>query len=203
MVKITLRGMGAGLRICCVALAVAGCSRGAESLDRREERDPLVKRAQARKAANDCDGAIELYGRALERRPNLARAHLELGLLYDSSKEDYLRAIYHYQRYLDLRPQAEKKELVENLIRQARLAFAASLPQQPSGSVEAIAALKREIAVLRAQLKAAYPEKPVAAPAASAGPGSMRAPLPAPARPAVDTYVVQPGDTLSRIAEKV
>ena len=34
----------------------------------------------------------------------------------------------HYQRYLELRPQTEKTKLIQDLIRQARLSFAASLP---------------------------------------------------------------------------
>lgn len=193
-----------------VALA-AGCSRSTTTLDRMEERDPLLKRAQALKSVQDIDGAIETYNRALDRKPTLARAHLELGLLYDANKQDYVRAIYHYQRYLELRPQAEKKKLIEDLIRQAKLSYAASLPHQPGGAVEQIAVLKREIEMLKAELERQKGGGGGVAPAAKARTGKAKAAEPAakddlkpePAKPAVQTYVVQNGDTLSRIAEKM
>lgn len=195
--------------------AMGGCGRSAASLDAREERDPVLKRAVALKNVNDIDGAIELYNKALERKPWLARGHLEVGLLYDTEKQDYIRAIYHYQRYLELRPQTEKTKLIQDLIRQARLSFAASLPMQPGGAVEEIAILKREIAALKGELsnqqgggagaKAAKPAVATAAAAApvKAAPGPLQPPKPEPAQPAVQTYVVQSGDTLSSIASKV
>lgn len=191
------------------AVVAGGCSRSAASLDAREERDPVLKRAGALKTMNNMDGAIELYNKALERKPWLARAHLELGLLYDTEKQDYVRAIYHYQRYLELRPQTEKTKLIQDLIRQARLSFAASLPLQPSGAVQEIALLKREIAALKGELQsqggAARPAKAgaVAAAPVKAAPGPLQQPKPEPAQPAVQTYVVQAGDTLSSIASKV
>lgn len=192
------------------AVVAGGCSRSAASLDAREERDPVLKRAGALKTMNNMDAAIELYNKALERKPWLARAHLELGLLYDTEKQDYVRAIYHYQRYLELRPQTEKTKLIQDLIRQARLSFAASLPLQPSGAVQEIALLKREIAALKGELQsqqggAARPAKPAAVAAApvKAAPGPLQQPKPEPAQPAVQTYVVQAGDTLSSIASKV
>lgn len=190
--------------IAAASLGGQGCARNAGSLDRAEERDPLVRRALGKKNIEDADGAIELFNKALDRRPTLARAHLELGLLYSTHKQDYIRAVYHYQRYLELRPQTEKKALIEGLIRQAKLAYAASLPFQPSGAVEEIAALKREIQVLKGQLAQSG-----AASAAPAGPSKpapapgLQPPKPAPAQPAVETYVVQPRDTLSSIAAKV
>ena len=209
---LALAWVGAGL---VAVTAAGGCSRSAATLDAREERDPVLKRAVALKNVNNVDGAIELYNKALERKPWLARAHLELGLLYDTEKQDYIRAIYHYQRYLELRPQTEKTKLIQDLIRQARLSFAASLPLQPSGAVEEIALLKREIAALKGELQnqqaggaAGRAAKPAAGAAASAAqvksaPGPLQPPKPEPAQPAVQTYVVQQGDTLSRIAGKV
>ncbi|MBP7831295.1 MAG: LysM peptidoglycan-binding domain-containing protein [Kiritimatiellae bacterium] len=194
-------GGGLGLLL---ALAAAGCSRSAGTLDQIEERDPLIRRARERKNQQDVDGAIELFNKAIERKPTLARAHLEVGYLYDSQKQDYVRALYHYQRYLELRPQTEKRPVVEDLIRHARVRFATTLPAQPSGAIEEIAMLRKEVEALRARLGAAGPARPAAAstpaPAAASAP---KAPEPAPAQPAVSTYVVQPGDNLSRIAEKM
>ena len=94
------------------AASMTGCSPGAASQDSRDERDPYLKRALVRKNMDDIDGAIDLLNKALDRKPDLARAHLELGLLYDTHKQDYIRAIYHYQRYLELRPTEEKRKQI-------------------------------------------------------------------------------------------
>lgn len=187
-----------------------GCGRSAASLDKLEERDPFLKRAQARKSAQDMAGAIELYNKALERKPHLARAHLELGLLYDE-QEDYIRAIYHYTRYLELRPQTEKQKLIEDLVRHARISFAATLPDQPSGAIQEISILKQEIQSLREQLTrtgavlrtAATAGDPQAAKGVTKAAMAAPVPKPEPAQPQVQSYTVQSGDTLSSIATKL
>ena len=190
---------------------------GVERRDRREEQDPVLKRAQARKRTHDIDGAIELFHKSLERKPGLARAHLELGLIYDSEKEDYIRAIYHYQRYLEIRPDAQKRPIIEDLVSRARLSFATTLPNPPSGAIEEISELKRENAMLQHRIVelqeqekrvkeiAAKPvkKKKVASRPPAGKPKVLVAPKPAPAQSAVQTYRVQEGDTLSRIAKKM
>jgi tetratricopeptide (TPR) repeat protein len=215
-----------GLAIALAAAILApltGCSPGA--MDDREERDPMLRRAQSRKEAQDIDGAIDLYNKAIDRKPGLARAHFDLGLIYDQEKHDYLRAIYHYERYLELRPGAEKKQYIEGMIRHARISFAASLPERPVEAVREIKLLKEEVEALRKQLEeqskvqasagfaAVRPSRSAEAPPAPAAPtnapspakGQTPAPPPAPAAPGrpMETYTVQVGDNLSRIAAKV
>ncbi|TAN36134.1 MAG: LysM peptidoglycan-binding domain-containing protein [Verrucomicrobia bacterium] len=182
---------------------VAGCGEGVSFQDRRDERDPFLQRARERRNAEDLDGAIKLYNEALDRKPQLASAHLEVGLLY-VKKEDYLRAIYHYQRNIELRPAAQKRDLVEGLIREARLYYAAALPNRPPGAIEEIALLKKEIATLRAQLEGtnAAPKASVVLPVSNAAPRSLAPPQPVVAQPAVRTHLVQPGETLAAIAVK-
>jgi len=194
----------------CLALMAgsavsSGCSRSATSLDARDERDSLLRRARMKDKENDIDGAIELYVKALERKPYLARAHLELGILYDKHRENYLRAIYHYERYIEMRPDAEKRDLIEGLIRQAKLSYAASLPDRPSEAVDEIYRLKREIAMLRGELGLQTGAPATAGPAASGRQtaGEPGTPQPAPASPPYRTYQVQSGDTLSKIAQKM
>ncbi len=200
-------------------LAVSGlfsaCGGSPERLDRRDERDPLIIRGDARKRAGDISGAIELYQQALDRKPQLALAHLKLAVEYDESKQDYLRAIYHYSRYLELRPRAQKNELVEELIRMAHVSYLASLPNPPPGAIERIAMLERENDRLKRQVEelgnrlriasgrpataertdTASPTRP--APAVASPTARPQA---APARAEATTYRVQRGDTLSRIA---
>ena len=184
---------------------VVGCGDGVSLQDRRDERDPLLLRARERKNAEDIDGAIKLYNEALDRKPYLASAHLEVGLLY-AKKEDYIRAIYHYQRNIELRPSAQKRDLVEGLIREAKLFYAASLPNRPPGAVEEIALLKKEIAALRAPLQGTNSASAAATLVAPSSSRSGSAPLPPPqpaaAQPAVRTHLVQPGETLAAIAAK-
>ena len=150
---------------------------------------------------------MELYQRALDKKPGLARAHLELGAIYDQNQQDYVRAVYHYERYLELQPTAEKKELVQELIRHARLSFATSLPERPNEAVREIAKLKQEVTALQQELARVrgVPTPPPAAPTRSAIPtAAPSTPAPTAADNIVmETYVVVSGDTLSRIAAKV
>ena len=132
--------------------AFSGCSRNVANIDEQEERHPLMQRALNHKRLQDIDKAIDLFEEILRENSDMARAHLELGLLYDSYREDYMRALYHYQRYLELRPDTEKREMIENIMKMARLSFAATLPHSPSDTLDEIAALKRENAMLTTRI---------------------------------------------------
>jgi tetratricopeptide (TPR) repeat protein len=195
----------------------SGCGAGVSVQEAREARDPLLRRARERRQAQDMPGAIAYYQRALDKKPTLARAHLELGSIYDQSQGDYVRAIYHYERYLELQPEAEKKDLVHDLILRARISFAASLPDKSNEAVKQIAILKQEITALQQELER-YSSAPRATPSAtapteraaaasSAGAATSsaaNAPVPAVAvAMTMEPYVVVSGDTLSRIAAKV
>ena len=163
-----------------------------------------MKRALEKKRSNDLDAAIELYQKALDKKPSLARAHLELGLIYDGNKQDYLRAIYHYQRYLELRPDTEKRGLIEDLVRRAKISYAASLPEIPAGAIEEIASLKQENEMLRkriVELMKGGGEQPTSKKTKATSSTSSLSP--APAQPSIQTYRVQEGDTLTRIATKI
>jgi len=190
-----------------------------------EDRDPNLKRARERRAVGDFTGALEWYQKALDKRPGNARIHWDMATVYDQHLTNELRAIYHYERYLELDPQAERRQLVEQSIGLAKLSYAVSLPDRTSESVQEIARLRREIDSLRqlitesrekiAELNAkisnlnapAPPPAAVSLPAPT--PASAQVPTvatlqPTPAAPAkFETYIVQPGDTMSRIAKKM
>lgn len=192
-----------------------------------EDRDPNIKHARERRAVGDYEGAIESYQKALDKRPGLARIHWELASVYDQYLTNDVRAIYHYERYLELDPKADRRKLVEDLIGAARMSFAASLPARPSEAVQEIARLKTELEALRGMLADAQDEKArlnaalqtarSPAPAgvsssatnATSGASSMATPAPAAPRPAppqtaaLEMYVVRPGDTLGKIASRV
>jgi nucleoid-associated protein YgaU len=179
---------------------------GCGALERPEDRDPHVRRAREQRAAGNYEGALTSYQKALDKRPNLARVHWEMGAIYDEFMTNDLRAIYHYQRYLELDPDAERRAMVEQLIGAARMSYAASLPARPSEAIRELARYKQEVDDLQAALADARQE--IAALKGTAPPpGSGASPAPprmAPAQPAVtETYTVKEGDTLSRIASKV
>ena len=194
-----------------VLAAAAGCRRASD--DQREARNRHMRRALAAKDAQDIDGAIEWCERALDRKPDLALAHRELALMLDGFREDYVAAIYHYRRYLDLRPDTPNREAVEELIRHARMNFATQIGATPDEwqrdlqvRNDRIRALETELALWRSgeiQAAAASASPSAASPAAPAA----RAPAPAPSvaaapPPAVRTHVVSAGETLGTISSR-
>jgi len=106
------------LVLCAVGL-LSGCRRDAAWLDERDLSEPLVQKARAKEREGDQTGAIELYAKALEHNPLNARAHMDIAVLLQQIEKDYVSAIYHYRRYLELRPETEKVEMIEERIRLA------------------------------------------------------------------------------------
>ena len=195
--------------VCLSGILLSACSENVEHKERREERDPMIQRALAKKRTQDMDGARDLFMKALQRKPELARSHLELGLIYDDHFENYVSAIYHYQRYVEMRPDAQKKNIVEELLRSAKISYAATFPHQPSGALAEIRSLKNENKMLRRKVEDLMHQ---GGRAGSSSPSSSsssarrsvdRRPVAAPSRPTADTYIVKSGDTLSKISKKV
>jgi len=222
------RGTGwCAMALIVVAAFFSGCSQQVARLDERDFLDPLIRKAQSKIRQGDKDGAIISLNKALERRPDLAQAHLELALLYDDYTKDYVRAIYHYQRYLDLRPAAQKRRLIEDLIRKAKMSFAASISEQFPETAKKSLALEEENRRLKISLREV--RENLAKRAGNQGFAAQTAPrredyagttegtrelsppdksstAAQPAQPAGTTstvYCVQEGDTLSLIAGKV
>ncbi|NCC93455.1 MAG: hypothetical protein EOM10_09270, partial [Opitutae bacterium] len=108
---------------------VAGCSR--VSSDQRDARHRHLRRAFEARDVQDIDGAMAWCEKALARDPDLALAHRELALMLDNYRQDYVGALYHYRRYLELRPDAQNREAVEELMRFCRMSFAAQVAETP------------------------------------------------------------------------
>jgi LysM repeat protein len=205
-----------------LAVLLSGCSgRGVRPADDAELQHPLIRKAIARERAGDREGAVQHYREAVTRQPTLARAHLGLALLLDQPGGDHLLAIYHYTQYLTLRPQTEKRELIEDRIRMAKISFASAMFKQPVSVAERISSLEAEVAKLKTEngnLTAQLQQSrlliaQLRSGGASAGGTAVRpaplptgdppGPRPAGLQPAVRTYRVEPGDTLTRIAVKM
>lgn len=194
--------------VLAVALASCGCSDRVARLDRRDRTEALVLRAEARLKEGDVQGAVEAYEQALERTPSLARAHLDLAILLHDHDIDCLRALYHYDRYVKLRPDTGKKGMIEGRVRLARQAFVAQLTPHGRGMASAPTVEARESAVelLELREKNATLVKRIGdleqelSQVRETARESSKAVL-AQAQP--DTYRVVKGDTLSAIAAKV
>jgi nucleoid-associated protein YgaU len=117
-------------------IMVCSCSENVALLDGKDRSNAFIREAAARKSNGNIDGALQLYSEALDRSPKLAVAHLDMALLFHDYKKNYLRAIYHYERYLELRQGTEKRKLIEDRIRLAGQSYAAKLAEDGSAVSE-------------------------------------------------------------------
>ncbi|MDK2856898.1 MAG: hypothetical protein PWQ29_65 [Verrucomicrobiota bacterium] len=214
------------LTILC-AILLAGCGKTDVQRDAADEQNPRVRKGLEQMHLKNWDGAIDQFEKALEKDPKLARPDLELALIYHQYKDDYVSAIYHYKRYLKKRPDTEKRPLIIDWIRQAKISLAGEIGRSSGDISDELIRLKRENNLLRQQLEAfqgktapapavanvktilTEPPPVKAAPAAAtpaAEPKKVTTPAKPvePSAPAVPrTYKVVPGDTLFRIARNV
>lgn len=214
----TQRILLGGIVVC--GLLLAGCDQTAP--DNAEEKNPLIKKGVEQTQLKQWNEAIRYFQEALDKNPGMARPDLELALIYHQQKKDYVRAIYHYQRYLGKRPDSEKVPLIKDWVHQAEISFAAQIGQagQNAGDIsKEVIRLTRENNLLRQQLSrmaaavghseppqiekpAPEPEpiitKPKPTPVSDEPIRRIQSPAPVP-----ETYKVLPGDTLSQIARVV
>jgi nucleoid-associated protein YgaU len=148
-------------------------------------------------------------------------------MIHHQQKKNYVRAIYHYERYLEKRPLTEKRALIREWIKQAKVSLAGEVGGAEGGIAEQLVRLTRENNMFRKQLEVAgggnaaavsnvktlLTEPPPPRPAPPVAQGAMEG------KPAVTqavtqvqpvaepkpagTYQVRAGDTLSRIAGSV
>lgn len=185
-----------------------------------EEKEPHFLRGRARVNSMDYQGAIESFGKALEVNPHSASAHLELGWLYAEKTADPAAAIYHYERYLKLRKNAENAETIrQHIYRQKQELAKAVLPLPSSPGIqreleqlaEQNRQLREEIEKWRAYyarqgttnvpVPPASGEQPRITPAEPPR-GGTASPPPVVQTPPVRTHQVQSGETPYSIARK-
>lgn len=146
--------------VCAVALALAGCKPSIAEADARDRESPAFERAIALEQVGKIDEAIAQYERVLLDQPRRYSAHLNLALLLHGHQQDYLGAVYHYKRYLALRPGGEKDEMIEKRIRLAEQLLTAHLVRH-RGEVAAAAQSQKvaEIDTLNSRVTALVGEK--------------------------------------------
>jgi tetratricopeptide (TPR) repeat protein len=197
-----------------IVLALTGCEKDSQSMEEREERDPLVKSGQAFMEESKWDEAIDAFKQALENEPLMARPHLDLALIYQQYKINYIHAIYHYDRYIELRPDAEKARFIEEQKLKVAQALANTLINN-SPEVKKVVQERNQLIQQNTELKqqlssALKGVKTVSAPAPAEQKTATET-IPKAAKPVVQKttaeakhqiYHVVSGDTLTKIASK-
>lgn len=89
-----------------------------------EEREPHFQRGRELARTKDYRAAAEAFERAVEANPRSASAHFELGLLGETQLNDPAAAIYHYERFLRLRPTSDKADVARQRITNCKLELA-------------------------------------------------------------------------------
>lgn len=117
-------------------LLLCGCQpSGPGAMD--EEKEPQFLIGRSRVNAMNFKGAIEAFEQALQMNPHSGAAHFELGWLYAEKEADPAAAIYHYQKYLQLRPGAANAETIQSHILRLKQELAkAALPIPPSSEMQ-------------------------------------------------------------------
>lgn len=214
-----------------VILLVGGCRETAPETKETDER--AFRRGQSFLREGRHQEALNAFLTVIESRRVAPESHLEAGLIYLHHLRDPLAAIYHFRKYLEVRPNTDQSALVRDRIVSAQREFIRTLPGDPfAGSMERVDLvektrsaqeqnlelrealaqsrgrvdrLERELQQARQtieELRARIEGRPVA-------PVVIAPPAPAPTHTAnraaarSTTYVVQPGDTLSRISQNV
>ncbi len=196
------------LPLCLAAFMVAGCEKDIQTIDAREERDPLVAAGQNYMQQQQWDEAETAFKQAIDNEPRMARPHLDLATIYQQHKVNYIHAIYHYDRYLELRPDTEKAEFInEQKLKVAKALANTLISNSPEVKqvVDEINRLRKDNAALTRELAAAK-----AAPATAPKPTVAQS-VPKPAAQSAGSatassnqtiYHVVAGDTLSKISTK-
>lgn len=146
------------LAICAVCLA--GCTGTADAP--ADELNPHFQRAQEMVKLQDFKGAISEFEKVLEKNPQSAETHFQLGLVCENDKiRDYGAAIYHYEKHLELRPDSDRAAQAHERIRACRrelangefpLPTAQNLQKEVDGMTAENLMLKRQIDDLKGQL---------------------------------------------------
>jgi len=214
-----------------LALGLGGCL---PSADRQwdEQKEPFFMAGQRKLSSFDYPGAAEAFEKAIEANPRSASAHFQLGLLYEqkiTEENSYAVAVYHYNKFLQLRPKSEYAEIVRQRIIACKQELAKPIALAPNAQsvLRDLERLKVENAQYKSQLEAwaafasNHPallmplSNRVTMEKSPLGQGLAISPLPGPSASstqsvnptvtparALKTYKVQAAETLTSIAHK-
>lgn len=166
--------------LCCAAAALlagwAGCGGDSGGLP-VETDEPLYREGQRLEKEGRNTEALAAYLRLIiQRADDAPESHLEAGLIELQELKNPIAAIYHFDRYRELKPHSPLDARVVEQIQRARRDFAATLPAQnwesAGGAADAsdrIAQLEAENERLKAELATLRGSAMVNPPRAAAG----------------------------------
>jgi len=132
------------LALAFVPLLLSSCNPPQKGLEAENELNPYFRKAAAATAEGNYYAAIEQYEAALQANKNVAKAHVEIGLLYSEKLGDPVSGIYHFQKYLALRPTAEDRDQVQAYVEKSKIDFALTLPNSTVHNAEEMARISKE-----------------------------------------------------------
>jgi tetratricopeptide (TPR) repeat protein len=113
-----------------LGVALGGCTPGQDQGD--EEKEPHFVLGQSLVNAMDYQGAVDAFEESLEANPRSAAAHYQLAMLFDEKVPDPAAAIYHYQQYLKLDPDAGNADIIRQRVYACKQQLAADVLPLPS-----------------------------------------------------------------------
>ena len=177
-------------------VVLSGCAPSGQSQS-DEEKEPHYILGKSRVNAMDFQGAIEAFEQSLEANPHSATAHFELGWLYDEKTSEPAAAIYHYQQYLKLNPNADNADVIKQRIYRCKQQLAADvlpLPSAPAAQqqLERLSEQNRQLQDEVGKWRAYYTSQLAAAKTNSTPTPVYRAP-----QPTANPTPVQPAQNIS------
>lgn len=200
------------LTLVCLLL-LCSCGKGGDGLG-LEKDDNKFQVGQAYYREGRYQESMTLFLNIIENRRDAPQSHLEVGRLYLEHFNDPLAAIYHFKKFLEIKPDVEQSSIVRQMIERAKKTFAQTLPGRPFDDdvnrvdlmdllqqvQEENLALKKQIARLSQRKQGSIPTH--------VAPSKQVATLPfLPAQKSAiqkfNQYTIEAGDTLSKISTKV
>ena len=186
------------LRLCGTALLffLTACDSRSLTAEEREERIGGVVEAREHLEAGRYKEAELAYKQALDENPLIARPHLDLATIYQQHIINHIHAIYHYDRYLELRPETQKRAVIQ----EQRLKVSRMLAQAFLNNTPEVKRLMDENAYLKAEVARLKKVSPSAALSLDSDRKEMQSNETNENKYTI--YNVRSGDTLSRIAKR-
>ena len=114
----------------CALSVIVGCNPGSvEVVSETDEKQYQL--AKDYKSQGRTADALRAFLRVVEARRNAPESHFEAGYIYLNAMSDPIKAIYHFDQYLQLNPDSPQARQVRQLIETAEKTFARQLPAQP------------------------------------------------------------------------
>lgn len=188
----------------------SGCRFGenADTVSELEEKHYLRGQRLLREGRNN--EALAAFLKVIDKRSEAPDSHLEVGQLYLRHLDNPVTAIYHFSKYLEYRCDSEQSALVRQLIETAQKEFARKLPGKLYAQevdrldmLDLVEQLRNENLKLKREITALKSHLPKAVRAESVAKRFQYGPQPVEEMPREKTYIVESGDTLSRISTKV